>query len=630
MFKLILGGFLITILSFTVIISEAQEVKQEQQYSPFNVLQICETDAIALAALDDKKLPVTSMRYVSLHNYPKAKRKDVKAAVDLTVSSLNVKYRNIVRTATLPANSDDPIVVRVNLDDYGISPEKWDILVEKGSGPNPVPEPYFHSLQEEIKTVPTEEVTYAAEIIGKVVTGTTPGHGQITLTVPDDAVVFIDDVKQPGTGTSRLFTTAALVNDKKYVHKARIVFHYLGQTLEAERDLPTWSGWNTLVSVEITKVVTRSAKQVFPKKPKKIYTSAPLLAIEQIPDDRGKSIANLINLTSTKNPIIRGDWFIVYAAWAPAYYHLLGLNLKPNPDKAAAIKEVFLEKDFEKLFNFKKVDAEEDIIGAVTDTKIVTLHNRIVLRYNTLRGKSGGYYWKSQDTDKGTDDEDYLNDITVFNKAKIKAQEIIASGRNGFNIYALTDANGVLLNVAAASIAIQGDKMPTKFIDKQVYAGRNCMLCHAGGQIILKDKVRNIAQNKIALLLAHKTKDVEVIKRVEEAFSPNLKELIDGDNAKFLSAVLAGTGREGKAIGKIFEDIIFDYFDSPVTLNKMAWEVGIDPTKLDGMLREGINLDHTLTEVIQNPPEDVARVVWEQQGYDGLTRFLLGYTPKKK
>lgn len=544
--------------------------KEEFRYSPYNAAQIANDDIIAVEALSDPALNPEYVRYLSLHSFPEAVRPIVKDVVDFVLNSLNARFRRIIRTAGLPNNAKSPVVLRVNLIDYGIDPKAWDRLAENGSGPTPLPDPYFHARITRMIEIPAVTETVTRKV-------------------------------------------------KKLVKKTQIREWFGGR-----QALEEW--WEEQeVDESYEKEVTPSSKQK-----KEVLAAAPWLAIERDPTLRGSVIANLVKLTQTGNPILRADWFVVYATWAPAYYDLIGLPLRDNPDKVAAQKKpkVFLEKDFQKLVGADLRAAERDILAAITDTRIVTLHNRILHRYNTPTGLTGGFYWRSQDTDKGIDDQDYLNQISNFDNPKFVATEIIASGRNGMNFYFVADANGVGLDLAAAAVAQHSDAMPCKYQDKQIFVARNCMLCHSNGMIQVNDKVRNISQDKIALFVADKTKDQVVATKIMEAFSPDIKPVLDLDNARFLASVQAACGKGGRVIGSAQEDLIWNYWDKGVTLDHMAYEAGLPAATLRKALQAGINLDYTLVAILQNTEEPIARLTWERQGFSALMTYLIGYQPK--
>jgi uncharacterized protein (TIGR03000 family) len=628
--------------------------KVEQRWSPYNAVQIAHEDAAAVTALKDPSLNPSYVRYLSMHNFPEADRPLLKAIIDFVLNSLNPKYRKIVRTAGLPALAKVPVILRVNLRDYGIDPKAWDRLAENGSGPTPLPDPYFHALlTQDIKTLslkapaldkqkepepkapewtapddwrPALDVVYQD--------GEYPRGTEIFVNISGLTELYFDNKKmtsaRDGTGN---YKTPPLNANTMYKYTVRAKGSYHGRDYDVTRTISCKAGRRANVSMTVPRPPEAKSKQAPEKKeekPKKVFASAPWLALEADPNQRGTTIASLVTLTETANPILRGDWFVVYATLAPAYYDMIGLPLRDNPDKNAAKKKVFLEKDFEKLMGADPKSAEVDIVAAITDTRIVTLHNRILHRFNTVTGVTGGYYWRSKDTDKGIDDQDYLNQIANFAQPNNVATEIISSGRNGMNFYFVADNKGVGLDLAAASVAQHSDAMPTRYQDKQIWVARNCMLCHGTGMIAVKDRVRSIARNKIALFIADKTKDQDVAKKIEEAFSPDFKGILELDNAKFIASVRAACDKEGPAVAKAQEELIWRYWDKHVTLERMAWDAGLTSDKLRTMLEDGINLDYTLVAVLQEPEEPVALLAWERQGFSALMTYVLGYQPKKK
>jgi hypothetical protein len=631
------------LLAFSCTIAWADEPKAEVRYSTFNAVQIANEDAIAASVLGAPNLNPAYIRYLSLHNFPASVRQTKKAIIDLVLNSLNAKYRPIVRTAGLPANSLNPVVLRVYLPDYGIDPKSWDRLAETGSGPTPLPDPYFHTfIITDPQTLPLDTplpgfppnvavVEWTPEFDVDYSEAGGNGWGEVRIKAPNlDGVWFNGEHVTTKTGDDRTYEIRGLTQ-QKYWYSVRCTGKYMDKDYDVTTKVDCREqrrGTLTLKLPEKPKEAKMEKKVV---KQEKILASAPWIALEPDPRNRGSTIANLIKLTNTRNPILRGDWFVTYGTLAPAYYDLIGLPQHDNPDPVAAKKQpkVFLEKDFEKLLKVDENAAITDIVAGIADTRFVTLHNRVLQRFSTVTGVTGGYYWRSQDTDKGIDDEDYLNQIVNFAKPKAVAKEIIGNGRNGLNLYFVADNAGIGLNLAAASVAQHSDAMPCKYQDKQVWVSRNCMLCHMNGMIDVQDKVRKIARDKIALFIADKTKDQDIAKKIEEAFSPDFKPILELDNAKFQAAVKAACGKDPNVVAKDQEELIWTYFDKPVTLDRMAWDAGIPSDKLKMMLRDGINLDYTLTAVLQDPEEPVAVLSWERQGFAALMNYIIGYQPKK-
>ncbi len=606
----------------------------EVQYSPFQVAQIASADSTSVKIANLPTLNAEYVRYLAMHNYLEAERPIKRAVLDMVLNSLNPKSRKIVRAVGLPVNDPKAPLVRINLQDYNIDPKVWDLLVTKGSGSVPLPEPYFNEFTETAQQLfPTTDVI--TELIptykGLAVKQDNDKVALLTATVPADAKIYINNTLQTKTGTKRSFSFDTVKSDLGVVLEVKVTIPLNGEDNSIIKQITVWNGWDSQIEIGSEKKVTNIVNPPVNVKKEKAYVPGSWLGLERQKNYRGITVGTLINNTNTKYPLVRADWFITYATWAPIYYQLIGLQLKDNPDKekAKVQPKVFLEKDFEDLFNFKFVTAEEDIVAAITDTKIVALHNRLLQRFSTTVGITGGCYWRSQDTDKGLNDEEYIKQLPTFAKPKKKAQEIIASGRNGMHFYSLTDDKGILLDVAAASIAQHSSAyMPTKLQDKQVFNARNCMICHATGMLPVRDNVRNLAKGKIAALIVDQTVDQKVARKIEEAFTPDPTSIIGLDNARFNAAVLAASGRDGRIIGKAFEEIICNYLQEPITIDVMARESGVEVTKLKRMLERGINIDPALTAVLQDPPIATFRQSWENGGYAALMRYVISYNPR--
>jgi hypothetical protein len=538
---------------------EPQTPQPEIQYTPFDCVRLAKTDAEIVAALNNPQLDIRCVRYLGLWFVPKERRIKLKKALDFALNSYNTKYRRIIRTAQLPAGSDDPVVIRVNLKDYGIDPKVWDDLAENGSGRNPRPDYFFHVLAQEIDT----DVTY------------------------EDQVKLVP------------------IKRKKWV------LNQYGQQVEQE--------------VEEQEEKHIKVRKEGAKHTKKFLAAAPWVAL-----DKGESIAALMKLTNTKNPILAGHWFLTYSAWAPAYYAFIGIQGKPEFQNGNIIIKGG-EEEFENLVGFDPKRSAKSQVASIVDSKIVTLHNRILVRFPTVNGYIGGYYWRSRDTDKGTDDEDYMNTLIEFANPKFKAQEIIATSLNTLQVYAVTNNKGDLLDRAVADIAIHGDQMPSRLQDKQVYTGlRNCSLCHSEGMVKIQDKVRALARDKIALFItAHlnndQQKDNDLTNRLIDAFSPELKGLLLHDNGIHTAAIKACNDLTPAENRDNNEDIIVDYYDGFITPQKAALEAGWPKDKMMEALRHGKGLDYTLNSFLQTPPVEVSRLPWEAQGYAALMQELLKY-----
>lgn len=374
---------------------------------------------------------------------------------------------------------------------------------------------------------------------------------------------------------------------------------------------------------------------------KKIQAAAPwllttqeakLLAAKAIKEE-DTAIGRLIKLTNTRNPIGRADWFVYYAWVAPAYYELLGL-----PVVRGANINVALTAKLHDFFKVGRVDldlAKASLVAGISDTKIVTLHNRVLQRYATVNGYTGGYMWISNDTDKGIDQFDYMLQLFTFDTPKVQAKEVILTLLNTLQAYALVNGDDVLINLAAANIAQHSNKEPTRLQDKQVYSGRNCVYCHREGIYPIKDNVRLLANKQIGLLIvdkAHgKTKTTaerwawqSLSDKIYDAFDPSVENVVLHDQAIYTSAVAACNGLLPGANAAQLEMFHWTYYDSAYTIERVAWDAGWPVAMVEAALRTGINLDYTLTGLLQVPPVLPTILPWERQGYQQLMLLIIG------
>ncbi len=342
-----------------------------------------------------------------------------------------------------------------------------------------------------------------------------------------------------------------------------------------------------------------------------------LVAAPWVTTDGGLAYARLAALTQSSVPIARADWFATYSLWAPAYYDLLGLDAKKG-----------VEKDVQKLARADLKLSELTLLTAVTDSKFVTLHNRIIERYLSNNHILGGWYWRSRDTDTGIDREDYGNPNNLL-KPVFKAQEIIFSLPCGLNAYALTDGKTKLINVAAAAIAKHKD---TRLSDIQVFAGRNCVICHdtVDGFWKLPDRYRKLAQGQVGLFanLFHGHDDE--VQKLLNSFAHDPDFLTGRDSQVYSAAVKAVTGGwTVKQNGRSFEDLSVGYLDTLLDRQQIALEAGYTWPVLEARLKTAAGLDHTLVGLTQNPPLGISRLNFERVAFAQLMTLMSAANPRK-
>jgi hypothetical protein len=83
------------------------------------------------------------MRYFSLYNIPRDKRKVYAATFSFICNSLSTRKKTYIPAFV---GASDETVIRVDIRHYEWKPEALEKIGFKGSGPKPFPEPYFHHV----------------------------------------------------------------------------------------------------------------------------------------------------------------------------------------------------------------------------------------------------------------------------------------------------------------------------------------------------------------------------------------------------------------------------------------------------------------------------------------------------
>jgi hypothetical protein len=504
-------------------------------WTPYDSVRLALADALAVAAVDPNK--AYDARYISLYNVSPARRLDYWRIISFLLNSLS-QEKLITRPAIIPGT--DNTVIRFFLGDYRIKSAAFDRLVANGSGPEAqaFPEPYFHATA--IKVVDE----YVEELIDEY-KDQEYGHWEYAR-------------GNYGRGVGRQWVTTETRREKT------------GKQVPSGKKIKTGKKSNT-----------------------KIQVTAPWLATP----DGGAAIDNLVAVTQTQNPIVRGDWFLAYASWATTiknqavgYYDLLGLG-----NTLADIEKQFFasEKDAAR--------ARSNLQGNVVFSS-VALHNRALVRLPSIATPLGGYFWFSHDTAKSIDDRDYCN---VLLNQKFDATEDIFSLFNGLQGYAVTNGVGARLDLAVAGIAIDSE---TPLADRQVYSARNCISCHSRGMRPIQDEVRHLARKDIGLLVADPDQAAQIF---DLYFSVDLDPILKHDMATYEVAVRQTNDLSPLANGKQFEKFIWTYLDQPLDAKAIAREAGVIEAVLMAKLSRALNVDHTLTGLLQTPPRPVRRDQFE-------------------
>ncbi len=295
------------------------------------------------------------------------------------------------------------------------------------------------------------------------------------------------------------------------------------------------------------------------------------------PDDEFRETASQVyELSGSKVPAVRVDWFLDNASRPPLYHTLLGL---PN-----TVGE--LEKQL-------RVDPETDFLRnklarAGFAESGVSRHNRLVDRHIALYGA----YWKSYDFAKsetkgnlfqfplGPDFADNPFPNQVFEHA---GGEMIFNLPNGLQAYLLADAKGNRID--KGPVEIVRDLKETSGTP-EVINGLSCMACHEHGMIRFRDTVREglaiggPAQNKARDLFYPKDRMDKLLDKDEQRFLKALSEAM----APFLQ-----TAADYESDIKKFPEpigTIARYYQKDLELDDVAAELGFeDPKELRTLIK---------------------------------------------
>lgn len=309
-------------------------------------------------------------------------------------------------------------------------------------------------------------------------------------------------------------------------------------------------------------------------------------------------IAELIQLTGSKVPIVRGDWFFsqtaIQADRQAGYYDMLGLGKK--------------EADFQKLIGANAAEAKRlklEMAASITQSG-VALHNRGISRMQSLTGG----YWFTQDFKQSTNKKNtarLLQGDTEPPAGDASEQFGVLPNR----LFAFWLQNDKQERQDSAPDFIASDGRSTS-PDRRVHAGMSCIRCHVEGLRPLDDYARKLYRGQIQL----RSPDYEKFKRLRQLYLSNLDGQREADNSQFAAAVKACNGLPIADNAKFYGEFWERYNDVPMTAAAIARELGCDEKSLlDRVLayaqREPV-IDPVAAALAQIPPLPVRREHFEE------------------
>lgn len=303
---------------------------------------------------------------------------------------------------------------------------------------------------------------------------------------------------------------------------------------------------------------------------------------------KGKAnLAALVEMTQSKVPLVRGDWFFNQTAIQfgrkPGYYDFLGVK-----DEAGFRSLVGFDKKLAQTFG-------KELREAVGESE-VTLEPRALARENTL----GGAYWRSFDFIKATDRKNPLRILGKDIEAEYDASEQFGHLPNGFWATGVFKRGGERQDFAPGEIASDGHSVSN---DRRVHVNISCIRCHgAGGLRSIDSWFRNLLRAPIGLT----SPDPLRARELRQQYGRKIEEFQARDKAVFEAAVKEATGWDSAAYTKKYAAFWERYEDAKIDLQWMADDLGIDAAELRGILSAKLKasaaepLDRRIDLVIAN------------------------------
>jgi len=289
----------------------------------------------------------------------------------------------------------------------------------------------------------------------------------------------------------------------------------------------------------------------------------------------------LFEMTGSRFPIFRWDWFCVYSMHAPAY-----TRFQRDP------------KDFNDILKLAGVDNPKyfnDRAVALRGMPLkseVALHNRFVERVPSKHNYGRGYFYTSFDYLSSIGVNDLLKNVT---RRERDAGEHIWGMPNGLQGYGLTAANDKIADKADPEVA--QDKRTKR--QSVIVRHPSCQHCHASGAIPVADQVRLAGRKELELIAPDLVGDGKRAEQIyDQYFGEEVNNLFATDNAHYAVAVEACTGETAAAMSLRYEDMLTRYLDAPITVDQVAREMGYPKAAVASLIeragRAG-GLDHSFT-----------------------------------
>jgi hypothetical protein len=339
--------------------------------------------------------------------------------------------------------------------------------------------------------------------------------------------------------------------------------------------------------------------------------------------------ASLAEITGSKAPIIRADWFLVNASRPPGYHDLLRLKTL---------------NDFKQLAGFDNRAADRKEITATIVRSgsrgmmtPVARNNRLLARTPTFQG----YFWETFDFLDSVKAKNVINNFLNIKEGEEKrfevgelsglnpkewlkavrkklgfrdAAEWIATLPNGLQVYFITDGQDKRIDEGDIKVVFDSTSH-----DFRVINGRSCIWCHANGINPFKSQFQEqigIAQmTDLGIFLREEGRAEELQQFIRKTFgSANFAEIVAEDQRLYKKAVAAVNGQTPSANASAFRSQYNEYDETDLDMNRICYELGLQEQEVRALItlrKDGVNSGVLLQQMLQ-PPIAIRRDHWEE------------------
>ena len=311
------------------------------------------------------------------------------------------------------------------------------------------------------------------------------------------------------------------------------------------------------------------------------------------------------------NVMFRADWWV---------FNTLDVTVQLDRDEKNLLYYILLygkgnepkdAADFQRSWqvDIKTLEVEQVETGVLIDQgrSGVSKHTRQLRRGRT----TFGYYHETRDVKAYQKKRDFIEDPFATN---FDASELIASHKNGTQVYLLTNGNGQgQKRVDFADNGIVTDKSDSE--DARVRTPKSCIVCHAVGINPGTDAFKQLVQAGGKLF----TYEKKVQQALESFYLNGWAKKIKADNELYAEAVTKATDLEPlKATAAYVR--LYDWYRKSVSQEQAARECGMGLK--DYLKNVKPNASGRLTQLFVN--QDIPREVWDStEGGGGYIQSML-------